>query len=284
MRKQAIFLIFFSVLLNACIPTLTPEQTPAPISAPTQMPTPDLQLTKTAACAQYIGTVERFELDSEHMLGPQWISVYTPPCYDPGRAEGYPVLYTFHGQQFDDSMWFNLGAADYLDVMIAAGESQPFLVVSIFEEYYYRAVRGNKFPDAVIKEIIPWVDNNFNTCAERACRAVGGISRGAAWAMRLGLTFPDLFSAIGIHSLPSYLGGPDQVRVWVEDYPKDLYPRITMDSGRFDPEVKSAAATQLIFNQKGIPHDWHLNEGLHDKEYWGAQMETYMRWYAGLWN
>ena len=101
--------------------------------------------------------------------------------------------------------------------------------------------------------------------------------------MRLGLTFPDLFSAIGIHSLPSFLGGPDQVRVWVEEYPKDMLPHITMDSGRFDTEIKSASGTQAVFNQKGIPHEWHINEGRHDTDYWEAQMESYMRWYAGLW-
>ena len=277
MRKQAIILLFFAVFINACAPSPAPEPASAPTQRPTQVPTPDLQLTRKAACTQHIGKIERFELDSEHMLGPQWISVYTPPCYDPHQADGYPALYTFHGQQFDDNMWFDLGAADYLDAMLANGEASPFLIISIFEEYYYRAVRGNKFPDAVIEEIIPWVDENFNTCAERECRAVGGISRGAAWTMRLGLTFPDLFSAIGIHSLPSYLGGPDQVREWIKEYPKDQYPRITLDSGRFDPEIKSAQATQLVFNQKGLPHDWHLNEGLHDTDYWGAQMEGYMR-------
>jgi enterochelin esterase-like enzyme len=217
------------------------------------------------------------------MMGTQWISVYTPPCYDPVLAGGYPALYVFHGQTFDDSMWFDLGAGAYLDAMVSTGEAQPFIIVSIFEEYFYRAVRGNKFPDAVIEEIIPWVEENFNICTIRDCRALGGISRGAAWAMRLGLTFPDLFSAIGIHSLPSYLGGSDQVRVWVEEYPKEMLPRITMDSGRFDTEIKSASGTQEVFNQKGITHEWHLNEGRHDIDYWEAQMESYMRWYAGLW-
>lgn len=287
-RKNIITLcvtILLAGLLSACADSLAQVATPAAtVEAPTAAPTPEVILTEEAAgCVEQAGTIERFELDSELMIGLQWVRVYTPPCYDPERAAGYPVLYTFHGQTFDDTMWFRLGAADYLDAMITAGEAQPFLIVSIFEEFYYRAVRGNKFPNAVIEEILPWVDKTFNTCTERECRAVGGISRGAAWAMRLGLTHPDLFSAIGIHSLPSYLGGPEQVALWVDEYPKDSLPHISMDSGRFDPEVKSAVGTEAVFNQKAIPHDWHLNEGRHDMEYWEAQMAGYMRWYAELW-
>jgi len=277
-----LFTVVYFFILAACSPA-APEITPTPsLVPPTPQPTAEPTPEETG-CAES-GQIERHELDSEFMNGPQYVSVYTPPCYDPGLEGGYPVLYTFHGQTFDDRMWFDLGAVKYLDDLILFEEAQPFLIVSIFEEFYYRAVRGNRFPDAVIQEIIPWVESTFNTCSERTCRAAGGISRGAAWAMRLAFTNPDLFGAVGIHSLPSYLGGPDQLGVWVDEYPKDRLPKITMDSGRFDPEIKSAYNSEIVLNQKGIPHDWHLNEGFHDAEYWAAHMEEYIRWYAALWD
>ena len=211
------------------------------------------------------------------------VNVYLPPCYDAALAGGYPAAYLLHGQTFDDLMWTNLGAPALADELILAVEAQPFIMIMPNEEFFYRPVRGNLFPDAITSELIPWAESEFNICSNRECRAIGGISRGAAWAMRIGLTNPQLFSAIGIHSLPSFLGGEGQVADWVRALPKDLLPRVTMDSGRFDTEIKSAIPVEAVFNQQGLPHDWHLNEGRHDEDYWRAHIAEYMRWYAGLW-
>jgi len=277
-------LLVLPALLAACSliqMQALPTATPAPQSTKTTQPsaTPE----EEGLCKE-TGSVERHEIQSTLMNDPQYMSVYLPPCYNDGLAGGYPVLYTFHGQTFDDRMWFDLGAVDIADDLILSGESEPFIMVSIFEEFYYRAVTGNKFPDAVIQEVIPWVDTTFNTCVERGCRAVGGISRGAAWAMRIGFNYWQLFSAVGIHSLPSFLGGPDGMALWLNGIPKDQYPRVTMDSGRFDPEVKTAIRCEAVLNEKGVPHAWHLNEGRHDMEYWRAHIGEYMHWYASLWD
>jgi enterochelin esterase-like enzyme len=287
MIKSNFFALIFLLLFVTASCTTNPilEAYPTSTNTPTQNP-PDDQLEAAApeTCTDKTGKVERFEIDSENMNGAQYMTIYTPSCYDTDLVGGYPTLYVFNGQTFDDGMWFDFGVADHMDALLAAGDAQPFLIVSVFDEFYYRAVRGNKFPNAVIEEVVPWVDANFNTCTARECRAVGGISRGAAWAMRLGLTNPDIFGAIGLHSLPTYLGGPDQVRVWVEEYPKDQPLSVWMDSGRFDTEIKSAIGTEAVFSQKGFPHEWHLNEGKHDTDYWEANMGDYIRWYAGLWD
>jgi hypothetical protein len=39
-----------------------------------------------------------------------------------------------------------------------------------------------------------------------------------------------------------------------------------------------------VFNQQGLPHEWHLNEGRHDEDYWKAHIAEYIQWYAGLWS
>jgi enterochelin esterase-like enzyme len=235
-----------------------------------------------AGCSQP-GEVARFQIPSALLNLQMNVNVYLPPCYDPTLAGGYPVAYLIHGQTFDDLMWTNLGAAEYADALILSDEAHPFMMVMPNEEFFYRPVMGNLFPDAIVNEVIPWAESTFNICDARECRAIGGISRGAAWAMRIGLTNPQIFSAIGIHSLPSFLGGEGQVAEWVKALPKDLLPRLTMDSGRFDTEIKSAIPVEAVFNQQGLPHAWHLNEGRHDEDYWKAHIADYIRWYAGLW-
>ena len=277
--------IFPTVIVSACVPT-------AP-SCPTQQPTTCIPASQTAdpftptptqTHCSLPGTVQRLQMDSTLLNLTMDVSVYLPPCFDADREGGYPAVYLLHGQTFDDRMWINLGAAELADELVLSGEAEPFVMIMPNEQFYYRPVRGNAFPDAIVSELIPWAEEKFNLCTERQCRAIGGISRGGAWAMRIGLTNPTIFSAIGIHSLPTFLGGSTQVAEWVKALPKDLQPQLTMDAGNLDPEIKSTIQVEAVFNQLGFPHEWKLNNGRHDEDYWRAQISDYIAWYAGLWD
>ncbi|MDP2965857.1 MAG: alpha/beta hydrolase-fold protein [Pelolinea sp.] len=291
--KRSFRILYLAILalvisLSACTAAAAQNQCPTP-AAPTAEPATPTAIPPTptptpvpAGCSQP-GEVKRYQIPSALLNLQMNVNMYLPPCYDADLAGGYPVAYLLHGQTFDDRMWTNLGAAELADALILSREAQPFIMIMPNEEFFYRPVRGNKFPDAIVSEVIPWAEATFNVCAARECRAIGGISRGAAWAMRIGLTNPQAFTAIGIHSLPSFLGGEGQVADWVKALPKDLLQRITMDSGRFDTEIKSAIPVEAVFNLQGLPHDWHLNEGRHDEDYWKAHIAEYISWYAQLW-
>ena len=229
------------------------------------------------------GNIERYQINSALLNGPLYFSIYFPPCYDSDLAGGYPVLYALHGQNFDDAMWIDLGLAEIADRLIIEGQASPFIVVMPYEEYYYRDTEVNFFPTALMQEIAAWVEDSLNVCPEKLCRAIGGISRGASWAMRIGLTEWDYFGTVGGHSLPTFRGDISNLPTWLEAIPFGEEPRIYMDTGRFDPEVKNATRFEQIFSQKGIPHEWHLNEGRHNEEYWAAQMDAYLRWYSQVW-
>jgi enterochelin esterase-like enzyme len=271
-------------LLAACIPSAPICPTPQTQSETPTLPTPqELTPTPTPDGCQQVGTVQRLQMQSALLNLTMNVSVYLPPCYDPKLKGGYPAAYLFHGQTFDDRMWIELGAAELADTLILAGEAEPFVMIFPNEEFFYRPVLGNAFPQAIMEELLPWAEENFNLCPEWECRTIGGISRGASWAMRIGMTNPRVFGRIGIHSLPSFLGGEGQVAEWVKVLPKDQLPFVAMDSGRLDPEIKSAIAVEAVLNQQGLPHVWHLNEGRHDGEYWAVQIENYLRWYAGGW-
>lgn len=229
------------------------------------------------------GELERYKIDSVLLNGPLYFSVYYPPCYDENRANGYPVLYALHGQNFNDAMWVDLGLTSIANSLVLAGEIPQFIAVMPYEEFYFREADANKFPSALKEEIIPWVESALNVCVEKKCRAIGGISRGASWAMRIGLSNWDMFGAIGSHSLPTFRGDIGNLPQWLEKIPFGEEPGIYIDTGRFDPEVKNAYRFESILNEKGIPHEWHLNEGRHNEEYWQAQMESYLRWYGEAW-
>jgi enterochelin esterase-like enzyme len=262
-----------------------PTQPPVEVSRPPQStatPDPKIEVSIAGTCSN-TGEVKSYKLDSELMNGELYVSVYFPPCYDEERAQGYPVLYLLHGQTFDDQMWLDLGAGQAADELIADGQAQPFLMVMPYEEFYYRQPETTNFPQALTDEIIPFVDQTFNTCGERACRALGGISRGASWALRLGLQQWELFGSFGAHSLPTFRGDLGSLPGWLEALPTDDAPRIYLDTGRFDPEVKTAYRVEQVLNEKGFMHEWHLNEGRHNTEYWTVHLREYMQWYAAGW-
>jgi enterochelin esterase-like enzyme len=285
------FLIFFMFLLLGCSsPTQTALAT-KPIPTATITPLAQESITEVTPtrnnplviqCSQP-GQVQQFEIQSEKLRGKLIFSVYFPPCYGNGVQENYPVLYLLHGQTFDNTQWQRLGLLKAADRIIQSGQSVPFLVVMPFEQFYYRSPEGNAFPQALTDELIPWMETNLQAGNQKQWRAIGGISRGASWAMRLGLQQYKLFGAVGGHSLPTFDGDLEKLPDWLDAIPIGQAPRIFIDIGRSDPEVGTAIKFENVLNQHGLLNEWHLNEGRHDEDYWRLHIQEYMDWYTLFW-
>jgi enterochelin esterase-like enzyme len=145
--------------------------------------------------------------------------VYLPPGYDEQVKRRYPVLYLQHGGGEDETGWIRQGRANFiLDNLIAAGSSQPMIVVMA---YGYARRAGQPVPDLtgkppgsperakvmldmasafaadVTEALIPFVDSTFRTLADREHRAMAGLSMGGMQTFHVTLNHLDLFSYIG---------------------------------------------------------------------------------------
>lgn len=211
--------------------------------------------------------------------------IYLPPCYDQQLQRSYPVLYLIHGQTYTDTQWDRLGAPETADRLIAAGEVVPFLIVMPRDRVWLEPTEDN-FGKAVIQSLVPWVDDHYRTIPDRSYRAIGGLSRGGAWAVDIGLSRWDLFSAVGVHSGFVFYTDIQPIYLWVYDIPEGLAPRIYIDVGDEDrPEITAGAEwLEDFLTQHDIPHEWHLFSGHHDEAYWQAHVEDYLRWYSMGWN
>ena len=250
----------------------TPEATPAPLPSPT---------TTQLACLTQPGRVEEGVLDSTNP--PQEFLIYLPSCYDEKTDQRYPVLYLLHGQTYRDDQWIRLGAVDVIDDLILSGESIPFMIV-FPDDRYWNLAAGPGFGGRLVDDLIPYIDLTYRTIPDRNHRAIGGMSRGAGWALQLGLTRWDLFSTIGLHSLAVLQKDASRIPTWLADIPPTSRPRVFMDIGDNDPELTMAQLVEAQFNEHGLSHEWHLYSGAHTEEYWGAHVEEYIRWYAAQWN
>ena len=285
-----VIMVLILLAIYACSPSNQPTPTLTrlpPTSGPQQTLTPvppantSIARQTPLACLTQPGRVEEGKLASTKPA--QEYLVYLPPCYDEKTEERYPVLYLLHGQTYTQDQWIRLGAVDIIDNLIISGESTPFIVV-FPDDRYWNLPPGPGFGQRLIENLIPDIDENYRTIADRDHRAIGGMSRGAGWALRLGLTRWDLFSTIGLHSLAVLQEDTSKINDWLADIPRSSQPRLFMDIGDNDQELPTAGQVETQFNEYGLSHEWHLYSGAHTEEYWSAHVGEYIRWYAEGWN
>lgn len=258
--------------------TRTPNATKA--ATVTTAPTPAATPTETG-CQQKAGSVERVKVPSKYLASPMWISVYPPPCYSDQPEEAYPVLYLLHGQNMDDNYWQTLGAPKIADEAILGGE-RPFLIVMPYEESNFEPVADSGFDDALIEELIPWVDEQYPTCTARECRAIGGISRGGGWAVHAAVLNFDMFGAVGAHSA-GIMGDSWRIALLLTTHTKDEFPRYYVDRGEDDFLAEYIDQFEKALTSGGIAHEYEIRPGKHDGSYWQAHVKEYMQWYMAGW-
>lgn len=249
--------------------TVTPE--------PTATATPQLTATPEG-CMESAGRIERIKLPSELLAGGLWVTVYTPPCYAADGATPYSVLYLLHGQNMDDSYWIDLGAAAIADREINEGQA-PFLMVMPYEERNFDPPGNSNFDDALVQELIPWVEATYPVCTERACRAIGGISRGGGWAVHIALRNFYTFGSVGAHSLGLMAGDWWYVGHLLETYKPGEFPRFYVDRGEQDYLAKDIDLFERALANGNIPHEHIISPLGHEGAYWQAHVEEYMDWY-----
>lgn len=250
-----------------------------------QLPTAFLDTTPTpSSCLEAGGRLEKGALDTNLLRQPLEYSIYLPPCYDQQPHRRYPTLYLIHGQSFTDDQWIRLGAGDTADKLIQRGAIPPLIIVMPRDRTWEQPTQ-DKFGEAVVDQLIPFIDHSYRTYSGRQSRAIGGLSRGAGWAVHLGLSHWELFGAIGAHSLPVFWTDTPHIAAWLDSIPPESLPRIYLDIGDKDrPAIMNSAIwfEQLLTRMK-IPHEWYLFSGYHEEAYWRAHIEQYLRWYTHAW-
>ena len=258
---------------TALPPTFTFTPVPTPTSTPVPTATP-------LGCLSEPGRVESGVVETTKP--PQMFLIYLPRCYDEMTGQRYPVLYLLHGQTYTDDQWVRLGAPQVADRLIRSGEAAPFIIV-FPDDRYWNLEAGPGFGERVIDGLIPYVDANYRTLPDRAHRALGGLSRGGGWTVRLGLTHPELFGMMGLHSPAVFSEDASEVASWIGRIPAQSFPRLWLDIGDQDKELGYARQFEALLALYEVPHEFHLFSGDHSEVYWGAHVEEYLSWYVEGW-
>jgi enterochelin esterase-like enzyme len=213
---------------------------------------------------------------------PQEFIIYLPPCYETFTDERYPVLYLLHGQTYTQDQWVRLGTPAIADQLIHANESMPFIMV-FPDDRYWNSPAGSGFGDRFINDLIPYVDKNYRTLADREHRSLGGLSRGGGWTVQLGLRHFELFGALGLHSPAVFKDDAPHVGRAIRSIPQDALPKLWLDIGDSDMELTSAMQLEDTLVATDYPHEFYRFTGDHSENYWSVHVEDYIRWYTQIW-
>ena len=288
-----LFMLLFGFVGAACSPVLalplpktaTPERLPTASAIPSPSPSPvpaTATATVVATCSETTGSLETGVIDTGMLATPMRYKVYLPPCYTFNKNKHYPVLYLLHGQGSTEDQWIRIGAAETADQLMASGDIPPFIIVFPFD-YSYKQPPEYSFEDVFVQMLIPKIDSNYRTLSVAKYRAIGGLSRGGAWALHIGALHPNLFGTIGGHSPAIFYADDKSLPRNLLAIPAGMLPRIWLDAGDKDSEYSVVAPFEEFLSKNGIPHEWHVYIGWHNEEYWSAHMIRYLSWYAQAW-
>ncbi|WP_295714561.1 alpha/beta hydrolase-fold protein [Mucilaginibacter sp.] len=191
------------------------------------------------------GNVQQILFPSKSTNTQRRAFVYTPPGYDKEKSKKYPVLYLQHGWGEDETAWSNQGHANLImDNLIAEGKIKPFIIVMTYgmtndikmKPGGLRDFKIDAFETVLTDELVPYVDASFRTVADRAHRAMAGLSMGGMETHLITLAKPDEFAYYGL------LSGGIYTPAELKDKPKAKLIFISCGSKENPAGVNNAAA------------------------------------------
>lgn len=129
--------------------------------------------------------------------------VVVPDHYKKSK-KAFPVVYLLHGYSGNYASW----AKDFKELRKQV-DQYGFIVVGVdgnYSSWYFDSPidPSFKYETYVVKELVPFINKQYRTIADRKARAISGLSMGGHGALYLSFKHQDVFGAAG-----SMSGGVD---------------------------------------------------------------------------
>ena len=245
------------------------------------------------------GTVSKTWYKSPTANMTRRLTIYTPAGYEQSK-EKYPVLYLLHGMGGDENAWSELGrATQIMDNLIASGKAKPMIVVMPNGNISQEAAPGEsseglKIPsmqlpktmdgnfEAAFQDVVNFVEQNYRVKADKAHRAIAGLSMGGFHSLYISINNPNSFDYIGLFSAaikprqkevssPIYKDPESKVDNLFKHSPKLLW----MGIGNTDFLYKENADLRHYLDSKHYPYTYLETDGGHIWRNWRIYLTTF---------
>jgi S-formylglutathione hydrolase FrmB len=220
----------------------------------------------------------------------------------PETREGdgrWATFYLLHGLSDDHTIWMRRTSIE----RYVAGLPLVVVMPDGGRGWYTNAVEGDAYEDDLIKDIMGLVERTFPVKAERAGRAIGGLSMGGYGAVKLGLKHPEMFASVNSHSgalgflrdpdrgrqlSPEFArifgpkpgGGPEDPFAIVERVDHGLLPALRIDCGTDDFLIAQNRAFHDHLGRMHIAHEYEEFPGAHTWDYWDRHVQGAIAFHA----
>ena len=145
------------------------------------------------------GRVDTIFVYSPSMKKTLKAAISFPSGYENGESR-YPVVYLLHGGSGAFSDWHQ--KVTEKGIVNQMAEEHKVLIVTPGvgpASYYYDSplLDSVRYETYMIQELIPFIDKNYRTLAQKESRAITGLSMGGHGAITLAAKHPTLFIAAG---------------------------------------------------------------------------------------
>lgn len=225
------------------------------------------------------------------------MNVYTPAGYETSRKK-YPVLYLLHGSGGDEDEWKNFGrACQIIDNLIAQGKAEPMIVVmpnghvgmqaapGESDWGYYKPYHVKDAPGAFetyFPEIVSFIDKEYRTIANKAHRAIAGLSMGGGHTCNISANYPDQFGYVGLFSAGvGYRANTDASPIYQhmdEKFAKQFAHRPALywiGIGNADFLYKNVKDLRERFDAKGYQYEYLETSGGHVWKNWRIYLSVF---------
>jgi len=234
-------------------------------------------------------------------------SVYLPDGYQDSERK-YPIVYLLNGYTGDERDWIQFGnMQNIMDEGIANSDFPAMIVVMPDGDdrlYINKADGTYPYGDMLIEELVPFIESKYRVRSEKQFRAVSGLSMGGAGCLMLAFKHHDLFGTVAAYSAAirideefmayqkgdgwdNYFGRAFGTGLEGKDRITDYYRQnnvldlakntsinamnslnIYFDCGDDDYLSPGNAHLHLLLKERGINHEFRMNQGAHTWPYW----------------
>lgn len=244
------------------------------------------------------GTVARRWYDSPGLDMDRRITIYTPPGYEKSN-EKFPVLYLLHGAGGDEEAWIALGrTAQIMDNMIAQGKVKPMIVVMPNGNVIQDAAPGEGSDgmykpqfmvpktmdgtyEANFMDIIKFVESNYQVKADKAHRAIAGLSMGGFHTLHISRYYPNTFDYMGLFSA-AIMPREDATGKVYSDFDETLqnqmdngYKLYWIAIGKTDFLYDANKEFRAKLDEMGMPYEYVESEGGHIWRNWRVYLTQF---------